>query len=379
MNQNHIHIVSFNIPYPADYGGVIDVYYKLKALHTIDLKIHLHCFEYGRKKSNELNSVCETVHYYKRKTNFLNAFSLWPYIVKSRISEDLTKNLLLDDYPILLEGIHTTALVFDNRFKNRFIVFRPANIEHEYYFNLAKTEKKLFRKFFHYIEAKKLLKYERKLKNIDLILAISEADKLYFQKQFSNVRVEYIPAFHAGVSLRNINGNGAYAFYHGNLDVAENDKAALFLIENVFSKIDYPLIISGNKPSNKLSNSCKKLKHVQLIENPDNESLIRLIQNAHIHVLPTFQSSGFKLKLIHALFYGRHIITNENMIVGTDFRSICHIADDSESWIKQIEALAEIDFSDEELANRKAVIIPKYTNKANAEKINELIFLNKII
>ena len=28
----HLHIVSFNVPWPADYGGVIDVYYRIKAV-----------------------------------------------------------------------------------------------------------------------------------------------------------------------------------------------------------------------------------------------------------------------------------------------------------------------------------------------------------
>ena len=42
----HLHVISFDVPVPANYGGVIDVYYKLKALHLQGVKIHLHCFEY---------------------------------------------------------------------------------------------------------------------------------------------------------------------------------------------------------------------------------------------------------------------------------------------------------------------------------------------
>jgi len=374
MYQNHIHIVSFNIPYPADYGGVIDVYYKLKALHNLGIRIHLHCFEYGREQSDMLNVICESVNYYPRKTNILNAFSSWPYIVKSRLSKVLTKNLLKDNYSIFLEGIHTCGLCMDKQFKDRFIIFRPANIEHEYYLNLAHIETSLFRKIYHWIEAKKLQNFEAKLKNIDLILAISEADNQYFKFHFPNIRVEHIPAFHAGSTFKSRNGNGAFALYHGNLEVAENNEAALFLLEQVFSKIEYPLIISGKNPSKKLQEICKKQKNIQLIENPDSESLFRLIQNAHIHVLPTFQASGLKLKLIHTLFLGRHILTNEKMLNGTPFHSICHLAEEASTWISQIKKLAEIDFSDDELAKRKALLIPNYTNNANAEKIKELIF-----
>ena len=32
MNLKNINIVSFDIPYPPNYGGIIDVFYKIKAL-----------------------------------------------------------------------------------------------------------------------------------------------------------------------------------------------------------------------------------------------------------------------------------------------------------------------------------------------------------
>ena len=30
--DHHLHIIAFNVPYPANYGGVIDVFYRIKAL-----------------------------------------------------------------------------------------------------------------------------------------------------------------------------------------------------------------------------------------------------------------------------------------------------------------------------------------------------------
>ena len=35
-----LNVVSFDIPYPPDYGGVIDIYYKIKALNSAGIKIH---------------------------------------------------------------------------------------------------------------------------------------------------------------------------------------------------------------------------------------------------------------------------------------------------------------------------------------------------
>ena len=78
--MNHLHIISFDVPYPANYGGVIDVFYKMKALHEAGIKIHLHCFEYGRPAAKELESLCEKVYYYKRNMSKLQLFSKLPFV-----------------------------------------------------------------------------------------------------------------------------------------------------------------------------------------------------------------------------------------------------------------------------------------------------------
>ncbi|HQV01406.1 MAG TPA: mannosyltransferase, partial [Bacteroidia bacterium] len=90
----HLHLVSFDIPFPADYGGVIDVYYKLKSLAQVGVKVHLHCFGYGRKQSEELEKHCYTVTYYQRNTAKSQLFNRLPYIVVSRGNELLIQNLL---------------------------------------------------------------------------------------------------------------------------------------------------------------------------------------------------------------------------------------------------------------------------------------------
>ncbi|HXB41966.1 MAG TPA: glycosyltransferase family 1 protein, partial [Bacteroidia bacterium] len=85
--ENSLHIVSFDVPFPANYGGVIDVFYKLVNLYKAGIKITLHCYEYGRGEQKELEKYCQKVYYYKRKTSFLKQLSPVPYIIKSRTSE----------------------------------------------------------------------------------------------------------------------------------------------------------------------------------------------------------------------------------------------------------------------------------------------------
>ena len=144
----HLHIIAFDIPYPPDYGGVIDVYYKIKTLCEAGIKIHLHCFEYNRKPEKKLEELCFSVNYYPRKSGIKTHLSLKPYIVGSRISAELEKNLLKDRYPILFEGLHTCHPLKDSRFAKRYKIYRESNIEHQYYFHLFKAGKGLKNKLF---------------------------------------------------------------------------------------------------------------------------------------------------------------------------------------------------------------------------------------
>ena len=132
ISDKHLHIVSFDIPYPANYGGVIDVFFRIKALSERGVKIHLHCFEYGREHSEYLESFCHSVNYYKRATKVTKLFNSLPYIVCSRDCDELMSNLMQDDYPILLEGLHCCGVLMYDEFKYRNVIVRAHNIEHEY-------------------------------------------------------------------------------------------------------------------------------------------------------------------------------------------------------------------------------------------------------
>ena len=57
-----LNVVSFDVPFPPNYGGVIDVYYKLVALRDSGVKIYLHAFVYGRQPSPQLEQICEKVY-----------------------------------------------------------------------------------------------------------------------------------------------------------------------------------------------------------------------------------------------------------------------------------------------------------------------------
>lgn len=371
MSNKSLNLIALNIPYPADYGGVIDIFYKIKSLAGKGIKIHLHCFHYGRNESKKLEELCEKVYYYKRKKNLLYFFSLIPFIVITRSNRDLLQNLKKNNFPILFDGIHASYFLNYSELKSRKKLLRHHNVEHKYYFKLTKSEKNIFEKFYLYAEALKLKTYFKKLKSIDYHLAISENDKLDINKTYNQTVL--IPAFHANDTIKIIAGKSDYILYHGNLSVAENINAVTFLIREIFSKIEHEVIIAGKNPAKSIKYLTAKYKNIRLVSNPDFSEMQDLVQNAQINVLFTFQSTGLKLKLMNAVFNGRFCIVNDDIIENTGLESVCTKANSPDEIIDSISSLIHEEFRVEMIEKRKYLLESLFSNDLNAQKIIELL------
>ncbi|MDX2173707.1 MAG: glycosyltransferase [Bacteroidota bacterium] len=370
-----INIISFDVPFPANYGGVIDVFYKLVALKNAGVKIHLHCFEYGRQHPTELEGLCEKIYYYKRNTSVSSHFSLLPYTVKSRQSKQLEENLLSNNYPILFEVLHTCYLLNDSRFANRKKIYRHSNIEHEYYSELAKAETSLIKKLFLKVEAFKLKRFEKILNKANLILAVNKKDADYFAQKYSAVKTLYLPSFHQNNTLTIKEGKGDYCLYNGNLSVSENYEAALWLIENVFSKINFKVIIAGLNPPQFLETKISNYKNIELIKNPSQQQMNELIANAQIHTLYTKQPTGLKLKLLNVLYAGRFVVCNSNMVAGTDLKAdesifICNTPND---FINSILTVFLLSFKSE-LVTKRDLQLDVFSNLKNTQLLLNEVF-----
>lgn len=351
MSDNHIHIVSFDVPYPANYGGVIDVFFKLKALSERGVKVHLHTFEYGREHSPVLEKLCFSVNYYKRDTSFKRSLQRLPYIVTSRLSDELIGNLKKDDYPVLLEGLHCCGVLLDESMAGRKVFVRAHNVEHDYYRLLAKSERNLYKKLYYSVEAVKLRRFEKILDNASAVFAISNNDFEYFRSRYENVHL--IPAFNGFSDVNVVEGQGDYVLYHGRLDVAENYDAAEFLITKVFSRLDVRLKIAGMNPPERLVALAAENQNVELIPNPDDSTMQQLIRNAQVNVLVTAQPTGLKLKLLNALFNGRHCLVNSKMIDGLNINDLCVVADSADEFVEAISILMTMPFNSEDVEKRR--------------------------
>lgn len=370
--QKKLHLISFDIPYPPIYGGVIDVFFKIKALHDLGIGVTLHCFQYGKDNQPELDNYCNNVHYYKRNAFFSSMFSNdFPFIVKSRGNEELIDNLKKDDSPILFDGLHTTYILNLDDFKNRKLYLRAHNVEHRFYKGLAKSESNIFKRNFFKQESKKLKKYEAVLHQMDGVFSISPLEQEYFLKKYGE-KCLYIPAFHDAQVHTKYSAKGKFILYHGNILVSENVKAALFLID-VYKNSDYQLVIASSYFNDEVSKEILKYKNIVFHSLVKETDLNRLFENAHINVLPTFQNTGIKLKLLNTLYQGKFIIANDFMIDNTGLESLCEKANTKTEFLQKTKELFQQEFTENMLIDRK-MILENFSPRSGAKKIIDVIF-----
>ncbi len=358
--------MSFDVPYPADYGGVMDVYYKIQSLAESGIEIYLHLYTHKRKEQTVLRKYCKEVHYYQRKMALSKGLHFLPFIVVTRNDPQLINNLKAVEAPIFFEGLHTTLLLNHKDLQERKTFVRAHNIEHHYYAQLAKTEMNILKKIYNLAEALKLKFYESVLKNCDQIFSISEKENEYFKNKYGD-RASYLPAFHPNESIKVLSKKGYFALWHGNLNVADNLKSAYYLIET-FENLDYPLVIAGRSQHKKLLSKIESAKNISFIHLKNDAHLLELFHRAHINILFSFQESGIKLKLVNALFQSRYVVANSKITAGTGLETLCHIANHKDEIRSCILKLILLDFSEEEISNRKT-LLKQFNNKENVKKI----------
>lgn len=372
--DKHLHIITLDVPWPADYGGVVDLFYKIVHLHKQGVKIHLHCFTGGRAPQDELDQYCESVQYYARKKVPHSLKPGLPYIVSSRINKQLLLDLQQDDYPILMEGTHCTYYLFNGALKNRGLFVRPHNVEFDYYKKLGEHEKTVWKKIYFNTESWLLKRYEKSIANKATFWPLSIDDTAVFKKMAGTNPVDFLPLFLPWENTSPQTGKGWFCLYHGNLSVNENEEAAKWLLTKVFNGLSIPLVVAGKNPSPQLEALAHVNKNTCLVANPTDKEMQDLIKKAQINILPSFNNTGVKVKLLNALFNGRYCLVNEAATKGAAIDNLCHIAETPQEFREAITALYDQPFSEDQAKHRAEILLTTYNNAKNAAQLIEWIY-----
>ncbi len=374
MSAKHLHVICYDVPYPVDYGGVFDLYYKIKALKEAGVKIHLHCFEYGRGKQPMLENYCVEVNYYERLSVIKSISTTLPHIVASRANGQLLANLQKDDYPILMEGMHCTYFMHTGDLKRERCFVRLPNVEFNYYSRLAETTGSLPKKLYYQRESKLLYHYEKGLADKADFWTISQKDCDVFTQELGYHKIDNLPLYLPEYNPVWKGEKGSFCLYHGNLEVDENEYAATWLLEKIFNIVKIPLVIAGKNPSKKLEKLAHAQMHTCLVSNPSDKELEDLIRKAQVNILPSFNNTGIKLKLINALYHGRHCLLNASAVAGSGLDAACTIANTCADMQKELERLYEMPYTYYNFDHRIELLKATFNNERNARQMIGWIF-----
>lgn len=283
----------------------------------------------------------------------------------------------MDDHPILFEGIHTTYWISAGKLRDRRVFVRLHNAEFVYYHRLAKTATGLFRRLYYLHESWLLKSYERKLAPYAYFLAVNRNDADLYRKRFGAKDIGYLPVFLPFTRTGSKEGRGNYCLYHGNLAVSENEEAAKWLLKEVFNDLQVPFVIAGRNPSAKLEKLVHENRHTCLVANPHEKEMLDLVVRAQVNVLPSFNQTGIKLKLLNAFFNGRHCLVNNATVSGTGLEGLCHIANGAESFRGNIADLYNQDFTESERVQRDDIFQREFNNDTNARELIRIIWDNE--
>jgi len=335
--QKKIHIVSFDVPFQPNYGGVMDVYLRARALKDAGFYVVIHAFEYGRGKLEMDRRICDQVFYYTRKGG-LSSLSGKPYIVNSRKNSQLLERLLEADGPILLEGQHCTSFVHQLERAGKKFAIRMHNVEWQYYRELANKADTVLKKTYYRTESRRLRHHEHHLFKSTL-LCISKEDQKYYSAKGVKTKLVYPPLFFDKIKAETKN----YTLFHGNLAVAENIEAVNRILEECRSKDSHPeIVFAGKNPSAELRSAIENAGF-KCFSNPTSEEMEALIGGARIHLCIGFQRSGLKLKLLKALETGNMVIATNEVLHGTAMHEFCVEWDGESSLVELLNTIGNLD------------------------------------
>lgn len=374
--EKHIHIVSFDVPWPVSCGGSTDISSTIQSLHQAGVRVHLHCFENEHYEQDELVNFCSSVQYYPRLSGHKCVSMELPYTVAAHSTPELSERLLLDDHPILLQGIHCTYLLTDERFCGRRIAVRLLNTEYVHYEELCESTSPIsfFKKIYYHRESKLMRQYEQQISHKALFLAWCRQDADRYRQEFQAKEVVYLPPLLPFREVTAEEGVGCFCLYHGNLSLPANEKAVFWLLDKVFKDLKVPFIIAGKNPSKKLMKAVQNHRNGCIVPNPSGQELQDMIRKAHIHVLPSMCTKSAHVKLLNALFNGRHVIVNDEMIGDSVLAPCCHVASNAEGFQSVIMQLLHKPFEEHEIRLRSHVLDQHYNTAQNCRRLMSFLW-----
>ncbi|MDX1406900.1 MAG: hypothetical protein R3330_02170, partial [Saprospiraceae bacterium] len=288
-----------------------------------------------------------------------------PYMVASRRSRKLIGRLAGAEGPVLFEGLHTCAHIDEPALGHRLRAVRMHNVEHDYYRQLTHQASGLRAMHFSR-ESRKLRRYEPwVLRAADVVLPISQSDHTYFAARHDHVHL--LPPFHPFDDTVIRPGAGEYVLIQGDMRLPHNRQ----IVERaapISTDLGMRLVVAGRAADRHADEFHRHSKNIEIHSDVSQEAMVALMRDAHVHVVDGQGTAGFKLKLLTALFTARHVVAHDSLL-DEELHRVTSPFDSTETLRSQLQRLIGVPVDATEIQRRKAVLLPRFSNTANANKL----------
>lgn len=361
-------LVAFEIPYPPDHGGRLDVWRRMAAMARMGVDIQLIGWRknpLGTAEEAILRRHARVVHVLPFRGGLLGAavralaLTRVPLEVTSRISFGRSWQQLKESvkefrpHLVIADQLHSGAIALPlNAELGLPLVYRSHNIEHRYWTRMRKSAQG-FDKFLRSLSLLHLRSYElTMLRRCDAFFDISATDlAIWRDLGFSHGSVlPPLIEFPEPIS----NGSGASEPDHdvvflGNLHSANNVAGVLWFLRKVMPILrdavpDVRVLIAGSRPVEALVKACAGTRNVRLLANPDQAAAV--YRSGRVLINPVATGSGVALKSLDMLVAARPIVSVSQGVVGLpkDALAAFRVADGAKPFAEAIgRALADAD------------------------------------
>ncbi|WP_314591375.1 glycosyltransferase family 4 protein [Paenibacillus terrigena] len=340
-------VVCSDFPYPADHGGRVDTWGRIKVLAELGWTIHLVVCGKQMPTPSDMNVVyryVEDIKLCERRSKLVDLLYLVPMQVQSR--NELRYVNIDEDYDyVLLEGDYVYPILKNPLIKHANAILRVHNDEAVYFKALARSTTNRIHKLYYHMESSKFRILQKKmLKKVDKYLFISNKEFETFQTLYPTTKSLFLPPPVTKETFLESSFESKQVVFIGSLFMPNNREAIQWYLEHIhplmLKEPEYKFIVAGNSRKQGLS-WLEGYDMTNVIVHDTPEDLDDIYKQGYLFVNPMQNGAGVKLKTIEAIQNGLPVISTSIGCEGTGLVDNEHImvADSPEEFYLRIKLL----------------------------------------
>jgi len=280
--------------------------------------------------------------------NFL--FSSYPYIAERFISDSFRLELekCLEEIRFDIIQIEGPYLEYYRQYisGDQVISLRAHNLEHRIWDLRARNQKNPLKSLYFNSLSRRIFKLENKLlKEIDLLVPISESDEQLFSKMQHNLPVLVSPTgLDPAIYPLSNTEEEIRLFFIGALDWAPNQEGLDWFFSKIWPEInaqwpDMVLHLAGRNSSSYLGGEPPPGVYPE----GEVEDAISFFMQNNVMIVPLLSGSGIRIKILEAMAMGKVVISTSIGASGLGAKNGEHlfIADTPEDFLKVLKSLID--------------------------------------